>query len=108
MTAKELFGTNLRARRKACNLSQEELAEKANVSAKHIGALESGKSFVSADLLDTFSALLHVPVAAFFCEPKGDAAFSEKYTLPNNIAAARRSLAVLQKYLDGVTEKEKE
>ena len=100
MNAKMLFGTNLRMRRKACGFSQEELAEKANISAKHIGALESGKSFVSADLLDKFSELLHTPIADFFHEQKSEPLPTKKTLLPNNVAAAKRSLAVLQKYLD--------
>ncbi len=69
MDVKKLFGQNLRARRKQCGLSQEELAEKTNVSAKHIGALETGSSFVSSDLLERFSTLLDQPVAAFFVDP---------------------------------------
>ena len=37
------FGRQLRARREAASLSQEELAERANLTAKAIGALERGE-----------------------------------------------------------------
>ena len=66
MDVKKLFGTNLRERRRQCGLSQEELAEKAEVSAKHIGALETGVSFVSAPLLESLSQILDLPIYAFF------------------------------------------
>lgn len=66
MEVKSLFGANLKFYRKQCGLSQEQLAEKAKVSAKHIGALETGISFVSAELLQSFSEILNVPVSDFF------------------------------------------
>ena len=77
MDVKHLFGKNLRSCRKLRGLSQEQLAEKVNVSAKHIGALESGSSFVSAALLEQFSAVLHVPLTAFF-SPVDDEAVKDQ------------------------------
>ncbi len=68
MDIKKLFGANLRKYRKERALSQEELAEKADVSVKHIGALESGSSFVSAELLQTFCSILNVPPNFFFAD----------------------------------------
>lgn len=63
-----LFGSNLRKYRKAHALSQEELAEAAEVSVKHIGALESGSSFISAELLETFCDVLNVSPHLFFVD----------------------------------------
>ena len=68
MDIKKLFGANLRKYRKERSLSQEELAEKAGVSVKHIGALESGSSFVSAELLQTFCSVLGVQPHSFFMQ----------------------------------------
>ena len=68
MDIKKLFGANLRKYRKERALSQEELAEKADVSVKHIGALESGSSFVSAELLQTFCSFLGVQPHSFFMQ----------------------------------------
>ncbi|MBR5965563.1 MAG: helix-turn-helix transcriptional regulator [Treponema sp.] len=70
MDIKKLFGANLRKYRKERSLSQEELAEKAGVSVKHIGALESGSSFVSAELLQTFCSVLGVQPNLFFSDEK--------------------------------------
>ena len=70
MDIKKLFGANLRKYRKERDLSQEELAEKADVSVKHIGALESGSSFVSAELLQTFCSILNVPPNFCFADEK--------------------------------------
>ena len=68
MDIKKIFGANLRKYRKERSLSQEQLAERAGVSVKHIGALESGSSFVSAELLQDFCAVLGVPAHFFFME----------------------------------------
>lgn len=68
MEIKKLFGRNLRKYRKERSLSQEALAEMAGVSVKHIGALEGGSSFVSAELLQTFCAVFKLPAHSFFLE----------------------------------------
>ncbi|MCH5282333.1 MAG: helix-turn-helix transcriptional regulator [Treponema sp.] len=68
MDAKKLFGKNLRKYRKNSGFSQEQLAEKAGVSAKHIGSLETGSSFVSAELFETLCSILKVRAQFFFVE----------------------------------------
>ena len=68
-----MVGENLRKLRKDAKLSQEQLAEKAGVSAKHIGALETGVSFISSDLLERFSTLFNVHPSVFFYEREANA-----------------------------------
>lgn len=68
MDTKKLFGKNLRKYRKAAGLSQEQLAAKSGVSAKHICSLETGVSFVSAELLDTLCLIVNVRPQFFFVE----------------------------------------
>ena len=46
------FGSNLRKLRKEHNLTQEKLAEALNITPKHLGELEAGRSFTSAAMLD--------------------------------------------------------
>lgn len=70
MKIKTLFGSNLQAYRKLRNLSQEELAEKLSISAKHLSTLETGKVFVSAELLEKISATLNVSISALFYSPE--------------------------------------
>lgn len=93
MDVKKLFGQNLRTLRKQNGLSQEELAEKTNVSAKHIGALETGSSFVSSDLLERFSELLDQPVAAFFVDPTAQANLDRQALISSSIDKEMQSFA---------------
>ena len=68
MVVKKLFGLNLKRYRKAERLSQEELSEKVDISAKHLSKIERGLTFVSADLLEKLSDNLGVSVARLFCK----------------------------------------
>lgn len=69
MDVKKTFGQNLHLYRKAKKLSQEQLAEKLNISIKHLSTLETGKVFASAELIDKIATELHVSVSAmFYCE----------------------------------------
>lgn len=66
MNSKEIFGINLRHFRKLNNLTQEELSEKLGVTAIHLGRIENGKSFVTAELLDSLCLILNISPATFF------------------------------------------
>ncbi|MCQ2241260.1 helix-turn-helix transcriptional regulator [Treponema sp.] len=66
MNSKEIFGTNLRHYRKLNNLTQEELSEKLDITAIHLGRIENGKSFVTAELLDSLCVIFNVSPASFF------------------------------------------
>lgn len=70
MNVKTLFGNNLQQYRKQAKLSQEKLAELVDVSPKHMSMLETGRAFVSADLLERISQVLGVSYAALFYSPK--------------------------------------
>jgi len=52
------FATELRARRKLLNLTQEQVADAAGVSAKFVGLVESGKPTVRLDALESVLAVL--------------------------------------------------
>ena len=66
MNSKEIFGINLRHFRKLNNLTQEELSEKLGVTAIHLGRIENGKSFVTAELLDSLCLIFNISPATFF------------------------------------------
>jgi transcriptional regulator with XRE-family HTH domain len=66
MDVKSSFGENLKRYRKEKKLSQEQLAEKAGISVKHLSAIERGLTFVSADLLEKLSKSLDIPLFFFF------------------------------------------
>lgn len=54
------FGCRLRQARKERGLTQEQLAEKLNITPEHMGRLELGRRGVSIDLLIDMSNILHV------------------------------------------------
>ena len=66
MNSKEIFGINLRHFRKLNNLTQEELSAKLGVTAIHLGRIENGKSFVTAELLDSLCLIFNISPATFF------------------------------------------
>ena len=66
MGIKKIFGENVRHYRKLKNLTQEKLAEMLDVSPKHLGVIERGEAFVSAELLEKLSSFLEIPVSTLF------------------------------------------
>jgi transcriptional regulator with XRE-family HTH domain len=61
-----LVGKRIRSLRKIRDLSQEELAEKADISSKYLGEIERGKSNLTIDILEKLSASLEVNVVDLF------------------------------------------
>lgn len=70
MNVKEIFGTNIHTYRKQKKFSQEQLAEKLEISVKHLSNMETGKVFASAELIETIALVLEVSVAALFYSPE--------------------------------------
>ena len=63
---KAIFGANVKYYRKKQRLSQEQLAEELGISPKHLSTIETGATFVSADLLEKFTKKLLVSASALF------------------------------------------
>lgn len=81
MGIKKVFGENVRHYRKLKNLTQERLAEMIDVSPKHLGVIERGEAFVSAELLEKLSSFLEIPVSSLFyseTESKGGMSFLKR------------------------------
>lgn len=81
MNVKEIFGTNLRNFRKKHKYTQEKLAELVEITPQHLGVIERGDAFVSAELLEKFSKTLDVPLSTFFyseTENSGSDSFLKK------------------------------
>lgn len=70
MNIKTIFGNNIHSYRKLRKLSQEQLAEKLDISVKHLSTLETGKVFASAELIETIALVLDVSVSALFYSPE--------------------------------------
>lgn len=69
MGIKQIFGNNIHSYRKLRALSQEKLAEKLDISVKHLSTMETGKVFASADLIEKIAKELNVSLSALFYTP---------------------------------------
>ena len=69
MSLKQIFGNNLHSYRKLRALSQEQLAEKLDISVKHLSTMETGKVFASAELIEKIANELNVSISALFYTP---------------------------------------
>lgn len=65
-TTKELLGARIKEIRKAKKLSQDALAERVGIDAKHLSRLEVGGSFPSLDTLERLAEVLEVELKDFF------------------------------------------
>lgn len=84
MNVKNIFGENLRHYRKLRNITQEELSERLGITPTHLSRIENGKSFVTADLLDSLCVIFRISPASFFYTPqefKGDDSLFAKFDL---------------------------
>jgi transcriptional regulator with XRE-family HTH domain len=66
MHIKAIFGSNLKFYRKQRKLSQEQLAEELGITSKHLSTIETGTTFVSAELLEKLTEKLNVSASALF------------------------------------------
>lgn len=69
MEIREVFGQNLRARRKAKGLSQEELAHRAGIDRTYISALERSVYAASIEVADRLAQVLEIDVADLLRRP---------------------------------------
>lgn len=80
--------------RKLAGLSQEALAERLEISIKHLSTLETGKGFASAELLEKISASLNVSVSALFYSPEEHSLDESRLSQIDRIIAEEAEKAV--------------
>ena len=68
MEIREIFARNMKARRKAMGLSQEELAHRAQLDRTYVSSLERCKYGVTIDVLSNIANQLEVSVADLLSE----------------------------------------
>ena len=61
----KIIGRHIRMARKACNLTQEQVAEAMKFSVAHYGRLERGEREINLERLAELSALLNTPIERF-------------------------------------------
>jgi transcriptional regulator with XRE-family HTH domain len=69
-SARQTFGINLRRHREELRLSQEDLAEKAELHRTYIGSVERGERNVSIDNMERLAAAVGRTIAELLDEPK--------------------------------------
>jgi transcriptional regulator with XRE-family HTH domain len=73
-----IFIKNLKEYRKKCGLTQEQLAEKVNVTPHYIGMIEMGRNFPATDLIERIAKALNVEMYELFVESLSPAKELEK------------------------------
>ena len=66
MNIKRIFGENLKLLRKKQHLTQEEFAEKLNISTNHLSKLEVGMKFASPELISKIAITFSIPPSFLF------------------------------------------
>jgi transcriptional regulator with XRE-family HTH domain len=70
MRLREIVARNLRRLRHAKGLSQEELADRAEINRNYVGMLEREQHAATIDMLEKLAAILEVDPVAFFERPE--------------------------------------
>jgi transcriptional regulator with XRE-family HTH domain len=73
MDIREILAVNLRKRRQACGLSQEELAHRAEIDRTYISALERSVYAAGIDVVDRLARALGVEAADLLTRPSASA-----------------------------------
>ena len=63
VSARQRFAVAVRSERRAQGLSQEQLAERAEMHPSYIGGVERGERNISVDNMDRIATVLRVPLA---------------------------------------------
>ena len=79
---RKVFGENVKHYRKKAGLSQEQLAEKLDISPNHMSVIETGGKFVTYKLLERIVETFDIMPAALFFMP-GTAPFDD--TVQNKV-----------------------
>ncbi|MGE5500654.1 MAG: helix-turn-helix domain-containing protein [Ignavibacteriales bacterium] len=85
MNGRALVAWNLRRIRTERGLSQERLADEAEVDRSYVGMLEREEASATVDILDRLAFALQTEIAAFFVAP------AEGSAKPKPLSAGRRA-----------------
>jgi transcriptional regulator with XRE-family HTH domain len=65
---RKIFGQTVRARRKALGISQEKLAEKAELHHNYVGEIERGEKAATIDTIVKIAKALNIRAGDLFCD----------------------------------------
>ncbi len=72
MDLRQTFATNLRRLRHAAGLSQEELADLADINRTYISKLETGATFVGLEIIGKLADVLRAEPSDMLVRPRGE------------------------------------
>ena len=78
---RHLIGERIRDKRKERGLSQEELAEKANIHSTYVGQLERGEKSATVDSLEKVTAALEITFEELFIHLQPSTEFKDNTTI---------------------------
>lgn len=94
MNIRKIFGENVKYHRKRQGLSQEQLAERLEISTNHLSVIETGTKFVTYKLLERIVVELQVlPSTLFHCTSVAERDESHENKI-NSIISTELSQAV--------------
>jgi transcriptional regulator with XRE-family HTH domain len=65
---RKLIGEAIRLHRKEAGLTQEKLAERADLNPKYLGEIERGEKIISIEALLRIAKAVETPIRQFFCD----------------------------------------
>lgn len=105
---KEKLGKRIFELRKRLNISQEELAEKLDISQKSLSKIETGRNFLTSDTLERLTIALNVEITELFDfdhTDKKENLLDEIYKYIDNIKNNEKDLITLYKIVQALGKK---
>ncbi len=105
---KEKLGKRIFELRKRLNISQEELAEKLDISQKSLSKIETGRNFLTSETLEKLTLALNVEITELFDfnhTDKKENLLDEIYKYIDNIKNDERDLITLYKIVQALGKK---
>lgn len=108
---KEQIGLRIKLERTKQNLTQEQLAEMADISSSYLSAIERGKQSISLDYTNRFAEALKIPVIDFLThEPESRYGMEEKPAGTDKMAVSnverKRKMAELEEMISSRNDRE--
>ena len=105
---KEKLGKRIFELRKRLNISQEELAEKLDISQKSLSKIETGRNFLTSETLEKLTLALNVEITELFdCNhtDKKENLLDEIYKYIDNIKNNEKDIITLYKIVQALGKK---
>ena len=105
---KEKLGKRIFELRKRLNISQEELAEKLDISQKSLSKIETGRNFLTSETLEKLTLALNVEITEhidFNHTDKKENLLDEIYKYIDNIKNNEKDLITLYKIVQALGKK---